>query len=246
MDREPRQRKADIPPAVCPYAVCAAPRTACVARRIVVRAPPPARLGAKEHRATSEDRRTRGRDVRCNPTRIRSREQIYRARGRDGRCTPTPHEPLLLNCGGENHPTARPTRASARATLVPPVALRAGRRLAPRSDERREDATRRGGRPEEHDKAFYHGENVLPRRPPDERAPPRRSRAAQAPRGARACARACLLARRRSRTRRAAKGRRGSEPSPATGRRRERMRRVGTTCQRACHQRTARSIENSK
>ena len=93
---------------------------------------------------------------------------------------------------------------------------------------------------------FNHGENVLPRRPPDERASPRRSRAAQAPRGARACERACLLARRRSRTRRAAKGRRGSEPSPATGRRRERMRRVGTTCQRACHQRTARSIENSK
>lgn len=175
-----------------------------------------------------------------------STSEDRRTRGRDDRCTPTPHEPLLLNCGGENHPTARPTRASARATLVPPVALRAGRRLAPRSDERREDATRRGGRPEEHDKAFYHGENVLPRRPPDERASPRRSRAAQAPRGARACARACLLARRRSRTRRAAKGRRGSEPSPATGRRRERMRRVGTTCQRACHQRTARSIENSK
>jgi hypothetical protein len=69
-----------------------------------------------------------------------------RTRGGDDRCTPTPHEPLLLNCGGENHPTARPTRASARATLVPPVALRAGRGLAPRSDERREDATRRGTR----------------------------------------------------------------------------------------------------
>ena len=184
--------------------------------------------------------------VRYTDARRGATSEVRRTRGRDDRCTPTPHEPLLLNCGGENHPTARPTRASARATLVPPVALRAGRGLAPRSDERREDATRRGGRPEEHDKAFYHGENVLPRRPPHERAPARRSHAAQAPSGARACARACLLARRRSRTRRAAKGRRGSEPSPATGRQRERMRRVGATCQRACHQRTARSIENSK
>ena len=54
--------------------------------------------------------------VRYTDARRGATSEVRRTRGRDVRCTPTPHEPLLLNCGGENHPTARPTRARARAT----------------------------------------------------------------------------------------------------------------------------------
>ena len=74
----------------------------------------------------------------------------------------------LLGCGGENHPAARPTRTRARAAQTPPVAMRAGRGLAPRAAAS-EEMMRHDEAAELRNKTgfVYLGEDLFPRRPRD-------------------------------------------------------------------------------
>ena len=143
-----------------PHAACAAPHAARITRPLVVRAPPPARLGAREQRVGGEDERKR-RPIHTNiprapPAQLRRLEPPDRSS----------HAPASAPRG------RRPSRcALARARSI-------------RSGERREDATRRDRDLRNTTRLFHLGDDVFPRQPPDERASARRLRAAQAPHGA--------------------------------------------------------------